>query len=61
MDSSLRLLSLSLLLGFVSTAPAQSRGPDEVVDVFARAWNAHNMKAFGEVLSGSFGAARSWS
>ena len=51
MDSSLRLLSLSLLLGFVSTAPAQTRGPDEVVDVFARAWNAHNMKAFGQVLS----------
>ena len=50
-DSSVRLLSLSLLLGFVSTASAETRGPDDVVDVFARAWNAHNMKAFGQVLS----------
>jgi uncharacterized protein (TIGR02246 family) len=52
-DSALRIASLSVLIlfGFASTAAAQTRGPDEVVDVFARAWNAHNMKAFGEVLS----------
>ena len=52
-DSLLRIASLNvlMLLGFVSTAGAQTPSPDEVVDVFARAWNAHNMKAFGDVLS----------
>jgi uncharacterized protein (TIGR02246 family) len=34
-----------------SISGAQTRGPDEVVDMFARAWNTHNMKAFGDVLS----------
>ena len=52
MEFTLRIASLSVLmvLGFASAAGAQTRA-DEVVDVFARAWNAHNMKAFGEVLS----------
>lgn len=42
---------LAMLLGFVSIAPAQTLGPDEVVDLFARAWNAHDMKAFCDVLA----------
>jgi hypothetical protein len=51
-DSILRIaVSVLILLGFASTGGAQTRGPDEVVDMFARAWNAHNMKAFGDVLS----------
>jgi uncharacterized protein (TIGR02246 family) len=44
-------LSMLMLLGLASTAGAQVRGPDEVVDLFARAWNAHDMKAFCDVLT----------
>ena len=53
MNSIPRIVSLSvlLLIGFASTGGAQTRGPDEVVDIFARAWNTHDMKAFGDVLS----------
>ena len=53
MDSILRIVSLSVLLlfGFASTGEAQTRGPDEVVDTFARGWNTHDMKMFGDVLS----------
>ena len=52
-DSFLRIVSFSVLLlfGFATTGGAQTRGPDEVVDVFARAWNTHEMKVFGDVLS----------
>jgi uncharacterized protein (TIGR02246 family) len=44
-------LSVLMLLGFASTAAAQVRGPDEVVALFARSWNAHSMKSFCDVLS----------
>lgn len=53
MTSILRIVSLGvpLLLGFVSTGGAQVRGPGEVVDLFARCWNTHDMKAFSDVLA----------
>jgi uncharacterized protein (TIGR02246 family) len=44
-------LSMLMLLGLASTAAAQVRGPDEVVELFARSWNAHSMKAFCDVLA----------
>jgi uncharacterized protein (TIGR02246 family) len=44
-------LSVLMLFGLGSTAEAQVRGPDEVVALFARSWNAHSMKAFCDVLS----------
>jgi uncharacterized protein (TIGR02246 family) len=61
-DSSLRLVSLSLLLGFVSTAAAQTRGPDEVdrdsdrkqINAILRgveeAWNTHDMHALANLF-----------
>jgi uncharacterized protein (TIGR02246 family) len=51
--SALRIVALSMLmlLGLVATAGAQVRGPDEVVELFARSWNAHGMKAFCDVLA----------
>ena len=53
MNSILRIVSLSvlMLLGVASTGGAQVRGPDEVVDLFARSWNTHDMKAFSDLLS----------
>ena len=53
MTSFLRLLALSALMlsAFVSIAAAQARAPAEVVDVFVRAWNAHDMQAFGAVVA----------
>lgn len=44
-------LSVLMLLGLACTAGAQVSGPDEVVDLFARSWNAHSTKAFCDVLS----------
>lgn len=44
-------MSLLALLALASTGGAQRRSPDELVNVFARAWNAHDMKSFGEALS----------
>lgn len=57
MDSYVRLLSLSvlILLGFVSTAAAQVRGPDEVqinavLQGVEDAWNTHDMHAFANLF-----------
>src|SRR5687767_2481152 len=51
--AALRIVALSvlMLLGLASNAGAQVRGPDEVVALFARSWNAHSMKAFCDVLA----------
>lgn len=53
MGSSLRIFALCvpLLLACASASEAQSRDPDEPTAVFVRAWNAHDMKSFGEMLS----------
>lgn len=49
----LRIVSISVLtlLAFALASGAQTRGPEELAAVFARAWNAHDMEPFGEVLS----------
>jgi uncharacterized protein (TIGR02246 family) len=44
-------LSVLMLLGLASMARAEVRGPDEVVELFARSWNAHSMKVFCDALS----------
>jgi hypothetical protein len=44
-------LSVLMLLGLASTAGSQVRGPGEVVDLFARSWDAHSMKTFCDVLA----------
>jgi uncharacterized protein (TIGR02246 family) len=51
--TALQIVALSMLMlpGFASTAVAQVRVPDGVVDLFARSWNAHSMKAFCDVLA----------
>lgn len=44
-------LCILMLLIFASASVAQTRSPEKLPVVFARAWNAHDMESFGEVLS----------
>jgi uncharacterized protein (TIGR02246 family) len=50
-ESRVALACLFLVVSLPARGAAQAGGPRAVVDGFIRAWNAHDMKAFGELFA----------